>query len=735
MKKKMEKLKSVVKLTCLPFVAALCLAAVSCGNLSGDLANIKDAPISPSNVLYNADGTPNNGGTWKHRSGRVVDNEHPLFLTTFYAPYNGGDIWGTPGVSPWKSFEISSSPLVYDGYKLYGQEGDTLLGRWNAVPDHIKPYTSLILHHNNNDGCPTQEIKKAFFEAECKVAQENNIPITLLVFTAATNYGLDDNWVRYMVQKYPVIEAIFSTESFWTGNKITIGDQAARYMKLAHELGIYFIWSDGNPGGSIEGYVKSSALANAMRQYGGDNFIWIYKNTRGIDKQDLADISYMQGFWLTNYTCAWGGLMDNWKRNRNSEGSLYKLNGGFGDLQSLLCEPEATVAQEMADIWAGGGVVYSWEAPMYSIGIENKSSPLFSNVTVKMMEYAIANPAPTKTDILNETKVFICADLFGQLGNGNGNPQFYDGLNLNQANWFTYTTGRYYNIPFVPYWLVSDSSNGTNEATRTPQQIRERLDKNGGEKIKFLHAKATGEELTLFNKITDKSTRKATFDSLYEQQYVGDAFASKVSVEGKNIWILYNSIVNKVMDPKKFPTIESRVEEEYKNYAQSATIPVGNGKMEKDKIKDDDPQITLRMLPHLQVMLEDNVTDRNSISLFMDNYRTERSQFVTQNWNELTGGDIKSWMQGHYNVQQYYIDNPKEGREWEFHWRQTDFTIKNLKAQPIVQIDKNRSQAGQYDPVASVTYDPATKEAKFSIISNGYVYLEIMDLQFESNSN
>ena len=104
------------------------------------------------------------------------------------------------------------------------------------------------------------------------------------------------------------------------------------------------------------------------------------KNTPAAEGNDSTTESYMKGLWLSNHTYQWGGLMDTWKWYETGKWKLF-ASGNIGKSQGdrqWLTEPESMLGEEALGVYLNGGVVYNFEHPAYTYGVNNKESLLFS---------------------------------------------------------------------------------------------------------------------------------------------------------------------------------------------------------------------------------------------------------------------------------------------------------------------------------------------------------------------
>ena len=404
--------------------------------------------------------------------------------------------------------------------KEYGFWGDdTLSGKWEEVPDDLKPYTVIELHPDDlpkRDGAVQDFYEHFLKEAQNHVDQETKesdpIPIVLTVYTAGNQsyytaaHWITNDWIEEMYRNYSCLQGLFCTENYWVWAS-GIESRCADYLTISAKYGGYFIWSEQNNGAAIEkamGTQGQTAFKDAVEKY-SDYFIFMYKNTPAGEGNDAPTSSYMTGLWLADYAYQWGGLMDTWKWYETGKWKLFET-GNIGKSQGnrqWLTEPEALVGIEAMMIYINGGCIYNFEHPAYTYGVQNEQSPLYKNVIQEFFRYVIKNPAPSKEEMLASTKAIVHGNL-SSMGNGN----FFVGLNTEMAQSPTYTTGRYGNIPFVP---SSISISKLEEAF-------------AGKDIEIVEQ---GD-----SRISTLSNRQDFFNSLYAEEYQGDIFAKKVD----NTW-------------------------------------------------------------------------------------------------------------------------------------------------------------------------------------------------------
>lgn len=664
--------------------------------------------VADGNVLYSSAGDYPQGILYE-TPAIYVDVEVPEGASTFELKcYAGSHTWGdeivyadarfaAPGPfkdpDAWepaeKRREISNEkplmiiPLYANGeayaksereYAFWGD--DTLVGKWEAVPDDLKPYTVIELHP---DDLPKQNGTAADFyehflaEAQNYVNPKTNknepIPMVLTVYTAGNQsyytaaHWLTVDWIDEMYDTYSCLQGIFCTENYWVWAG-GIEDMAAQYLTVSAKHGGYFIWSEQNNGGSIEkamGVRGQTAFREALKKY-WDNFVFMYKNTPAAEGNDAPTSSYMTGLWLADYACQWGGLMDTWKWYETGKWRLYE-SSSIGKRQGnrqWLSEPEALLGIEAVMIYLNGGCVYNFEHPAYTYGVRDQQSPLYANVIQEFFRYVIQNPAPSKAEMLTRTKAVVHGNL-SAMGNGN----FFVGLNTEMAQSPAYTTGRYGNIPFIP------SSISTSELT----------EKFAGTGIEIVEQGDT--------RIGSLDKRLEYFNSLYPEEYTGNVFAQKLD----HSWYIYNSKYNE------------NVIQTGENMALDISSQAG-----------ETWSAAVTLEPHTSLILQEK---EKGISVRLNNYRTSKDAL----WEgadtaseaaalpEMTKKDALAW------VYTDYICNPQDQER-----RTTTIKLTGLSGEPVI---KNVTGLEGHYVLPAVSYDAETGSAEITVTSNGYVYFDI----------
>ena len=605
-----------------------------------------------ADAKFTASGTFQKPGEWvPAQKRREISNEHPLMIIPLYAhgpKYERGE------------------------YGFWGD--DTLTGKWETVPDDLKPYTVIELHPDDlpkREGTASDFYEHYLEEAQNyidpKTGKNEPIPVVLTVFTAGNaaeytaTHWLTTEWIDQMYTKYSCLQGIFSTENYWVWTA-NLENMAAKYLELSAKHGGFFIWAEQNNGGSIErafGSQGQTAFREAVEKY-WQNLIFMYKNTPAAEGNDAPTSSYMTGLWLTDHTYQWGGLMDTWKWYETGKWKLF-ADGNIGKSQGnrqWLTEPEAMVGMEAMMIYLNGGCVYNFEHPAYTYGVRNEQSPLYANVIQEFFRYIVQNPAPSKQEILAKTKTLIHGN-FSQMGNG----EFFAGLITEMAQSPLYTTGRYGNIPAVP--AVIDRSRVEQALESSSVQIVDGKD----------------ERLSTLEK------KQQYLNELYPQEYAGDLFAQKL----ENRWYLYNSKYN----------------ENIKQTGTDMKLSLSNGK---------EVYADVTLDPHTSVILHGK---DSKIEVRLNNYRTNKEKLWEGATNaeeakklpQMSKDEALTW------VHEHYINHTKNGER-----RSSVIVLKEVEQTPV--IENVTGLNGTYD-MPQVQYDPQKKQAVITVNNNGYLYFDV----------
>lgn len=404
----------------------------------------------------------------------------------------------------------NNNPLLISA--LYGDPddklwyGNTLTGAWDLIPDDVKPYSVLELHPGKI--CkPTSCIPKdtpelrAWYTMMLDEAQENDIPVMLVIMSAGEINTVPVDWLEEQFQKYSVLKGVLNIENYWIYND-RLATNSAKYIEACAKYGAYFIWHDHKKA-CWERIMSNEALYSACKKY-KDNVILTFKNTPISD--DAGTDSIINGFWLSDLCGNWGGSMDTWKWWEKSYTTVFSGRGNR-DMRSYCSEPEAMLGMEMMNIYANGGTVYNFECPAYTFAANDVSTPAFNKAIIPFFRYAMNNPTVTKQEVIDNTKIMFWAKDGGMSQMGD----FYRDLSSDDETMPLYDTGRYGIIPVIPAQLTEEDV-----INKFPN-------------------------VDIITKKSPELSRKVEyFNSKYPQMYDGTAFAQIVG----NRWFIYNSNAN-----------------------------------------------------------------------------------------------------------------------------------------------------------------------------------------------
>lgn len=514
----------------------------------------------------------------------------------------------TDGSLPAKRIEISNEkpllivPVYGQAYKASGSElqwGDTLLGRWNSIPEDIKDNVVMEIHCMRAGGQA-----KAFYKQQLEIAQANNIPVMIVTANGGSaQFRGEDGaaWLDNAMKNYDCLKGFIITENYWTDYN-GVATEAANHLRVAAENGGYLVWYEHKTG-VMESILTNAAFRPAVEEF-GSNLAFTWKNTP--IEQNAATASYMQGLWLEGVIDQWGGLMDSWKWWELGYAELFNpktplTGGGIGrghigqaadgdneETRACVMEPEAMLGIEMMSIYANGGAIYSFEHPAYTQGVEDLNTPAFENVIYDTFKYIMKNPAPGREEVLKDTEVMIH-------GNTSSNPKIFTNVTMKNQALPTYFTGQYGLIPSVPASVTVDDM--------------------------------AADKVVKFSEVNTAEKLKKVLNGKYaDSAYEGDAFAQKA----EDSWILYNSIYNEA------------------DTDQTATVTVGT------------QSVKAEMEPHTYAIMKQ---DGEAVSVYLNNYRVVKDEIwegygrTTMKWDPDVNHLMEDW------IKNSYIKNTKDGKD------------------------------------------------------------------------
>lgn len=624
---------------------------------------------------------------------KQIDNEHPLMIAAAY----------------------SSDTFFIGQEENVGLQGyNTIAGRWNAIPDDLKPYNVLMMHSNNLGGANTphhvgQALLQEYSEACLQEGYEADASLMLMVANASAVPGgsswcitrsLDFHWVDLMYRMYPSMEGVFSTENFWSGSHGAVANALAELLNISNLHGGYVVYSEADHNNIYDNVMSNANLRRAVANGGGDSLFFTYKNTQG-SNDGLHSQSALMGSWLSGYIGGWGMLSDTWAWGNSGNGPLWHTSGGFNKAWKTVCaEPEAIFGMQMLTTYLNGGCVYTFEFPEVVYGAIDENSPAYAHVVEQVFRYICENPAPDRGQVLSNTKVMLYGDADSSLYASTVGADNAMALLKN---------GRYGAIPTIPLW-------GTQE--EVTNKLKETAKKEGSS----APAVISNSNVLLSYGVEEY------FNQLYPLEYLGNAFAEKCN----EAWYIYNNSINT-------------------NVTQDATFALEAGEASGTA------RFKASLEPHAFVILKEG---EDNLQISLNNYRVDKQELIFNNihgwrWDgsSATGQGVSEGKKTIYRYMAYYncvnaksgvpnIENPGQTIDQlspnDHDLRTSTFEISSLSSAPTVEVIEGQKadtdgRAQYNDPV--VTYDSSTKTATVTIESNGWVKLKVTNLHYQVDDN
>lgn len=409
----------------------------------------------------------------------TINNENPLLLSPLYGNDESNGIW-------WNN---------------------TLEGAWNAIPEDIKPHAAIELHPAKvckPTSCIPRdsETLRAWYVSMLDKAQELNIPVFLVIMSAGERNTVPVEWLDAQFAKYSVLKGVLNIENYWIYND-QLAPHSADYLKVCAKYGGYFIWHDHQVW-FWETVLNDQSFFDACKKY-HKNLILATKNTPITD--DPGTDSIVSGAWLSGLCDNWGASTDTWKWWEKHYTNVFET-GRPRDMRSYASEPEAMIAMEMMNVYTGGGTVYNFECAAYTFMTNDVPTPAFTKGIVPFFRHVLANPAPTKEEVINRSKVVFWngEGRFSAISRG-----FYNGLNSVDHTMPLYTTGRYHIMPVI-------------------------VEKMTREEVERIFPQAE----IVTKRSSELGGKTAFFNSKYPELYTGTGYAQRVG----NWWYAYNSAIN-----------------------------------------------------------------------------------------------------------------------------------------------------------------------------------------------
>lgn len=519
---------------------------------------------------------------------------------------------------------------------------DSLMGIWNGVPADIKPHVVIAIENAGNAGkTPGSQDERDAFTHWLAIAQTNNVPVLINPALGGGNVSNVESttWMAQQFQTYSVLKGILASENYYVDHT-AVANLFAQILTVAGQNGGLFIDNDQNQNGFVEDLVSNANFKTADATY-SQNYYPITKNTAMSDFKNTESV--LSGLWLSGMSGGWGVMNDTWDWfNRGFtkyfSPAISGLNTGTINAEEdrAVTEPETLPAMAMMNGIANGGSIYLNEHPAY-FESHDQFTPAFYQGLLPTFRYAIANPGPTKAQVIARTKAAywakngnrIWAGFFNGLSGNDGFEQYYDGR----------------------YFIIPSFSENLSQATLTSMFPGVKLVSDGGSNG---YAKITDGGY-----LADDNAKVAYFRGLYPQMYAGDAFVEYQDNGATNNWFVYNSNMNT-------------------NTSQSAAIPM---------LSSNASELDFTLTAHTLAMVKE---EAGKLIVNLNDYRAEKDDIwagwdvnTTVRWNTDVNTLFQDW------IANSYIPSPHDTIK-----RNTVITIKGLTAAPTVTVSGQSPSSG-----------------------------------------
>lgn len=458
----------------------------------------------------------------------------------------------------------------------------------DLIPEDIKPYVvfniSMSISHNETTG-EFDRVPDGYSTARSwlRTCAENNVWAMVQCSSGGFSHfsETDLRFYEELYRDYPNFIGWNYAEQFWGfDDKFSCSfderlSHFADLMKLARKYGGYTcisfcgnIWS--LPLSPLAMMKRSAAFAEQAAA-APQNLIICDKYTMSSMFYEYESMSF--GSFIAGYTTNFGIRFDQcgWNAELESEKDNMPAAAGAAPVLNNWLINGGTVNDGPELIWQQDFKTEGKKALANGFyGRSFSRFPQFDNVSIDLYRKILDGTIriPTREEVIERNKLVLINDV--NTGDNEvvyGAPRtLYDGLynmkdgefHHEQKNWFK-KTGRYPTIPVVPT-LVDDLAQSINT-----QVLRSEYDKRWSTIAK----------------------KKAEFNSLFPEEYTGNAFAGRVG----NRWLIYNPLKS--------------------GASAKALIP-----LQYNTCKD----ITLIMSQYTTCLMKEKT---DGISLYLTNYRTD----------------------------------------------------------------------------------------------------------------
>lgn len=535
----------------------------------------------------------------------TVDNTHPLMIIPIYLGASTTSVSAT-------------------------QWQDSVVGIWNALPADVKPYTVVGIVNFGSGAVRGSQNERDKITYWLNQAQASNVPVLIGPSTTDGNTTAlqTDAWIGQQFDTYSVLKGIMTAEDACRGLDTQVAALDARLLNLVASKGGIFVTNESNSCGFYEN-IMADANFKAAIAANGANWFPMTKNTYTNTMKNTESV--LVGAYLSGQAGGWGVMNDTWDWYNRRYWKYF--NGTNSQLSQLgeedrgVTQPETLPVETMMNGYGSGGMVYFNEHPAY-FESENHFTPAFTQGVLPVFRYIIANPVPTKAEVIAQTKVGFWARSGLRI-----NAAFYTNLSGDDGI-EPYTTGRYHIIP-----SFSQNYTAAELAAKFPN-------------MKIIAKRSAGgyDNVSTAAVYSTEAAKDSYVQSLYPAEFSGSAFAEKVVSGGVTRWQAYNNLLNT-------------------NTNQSTTINLA---------ANPGKTLGLNLSAHSTAMVKE---EANKLTLDLQNYRAEKDDIwanyslSTPRWNTDVNTLFQDW------IRTSYIPNPHDQT-----LRNTVITVTGLSGAPTLAV-------------------------------------------------
>lgn len=713
---------------------------------------------------------------------RTIDNENPLFMAAAY----GSD-----------THNLKSDDKVYlQGWNTISGRWDVIdekVQPYSVLMMHLNNLGGQGMDHHAG-----QARVQDFYQNCLQQAYEADVSTALMLINASAvpnadgtaqggaNWNItrdvDYEWIDLMYRMYPNMEGIFNTENFWSGAFDQVAKATAKMLEIAHNHGGFFLWSEADHGGIFNGVFGNTEFKNAVKGEYGESMFFTTKTTNG-GADALSTQSTLMGSWMAGYIGGWGMLSDTWAWGNSSpsygdfgvtnhsssiSNSLWGTNGK--PWETTLAVPETLLGMQILTTYLQGGTIYTFEFPEAVYGSMDQAAPAYAHVIEPLYKYIINNPGPSRKDMLDETKILYYGTPSSNVYSASVGPNTKMGL---------FSSGRYGGAPSV------------HTAWGNIEEVREQVNN--------VASKVGAQSPTVLNANDSNLTNTQYFNSIYPSEYLGvnegdvePAYAH--NYDGK--WFVYNNEINgevegdtaqkqgvviplekeetarfkTILLPHTYMIINEKIEE------GNISVTINNYRVDKGPILFDDIKRASDGQDGASNTYPFRWNGSSATGQGLSNAKRHLYKYsayfnvVNANTKDDTAGNDLDYVVHKFTADKYVVDGidfvngadyvgeesnqertkvgysvvdgeirVKQLSPNDHELRTTTFEIIGLAKKPRVEAiayqQSDTDNIKQFDPTLGLTVDFEGNTATVTVTANGWVDLEISDLEYVKTNN